>query len=216
MKRNPQLSFLTIIGSIVLLSSCDKDESLATREVCDNGYFYYSGDEKTQLNQSLTEIWIVFDQDEVSKELAESILGKYSFLEVNLLSNDYKQVKTRINENATDCAVVQEYLKELNNDKQIFSASPVFYLSENDPNSYFILLSEVLTKNNDNVISESDLINYAETFGLELIEAKYSSQYFKVKEVITGFESLEISNQIYESGKVTYSHPNFIAKIELH
>ena len=27
-----------------------------------------------------------------------------------------------------------------------------------------------------------------------------------------GFEALEIANKIYESGKIQYSHPNFIAK----
>lgn len=61
---------------------------------------------------------------------------------------------------------------------------------------------------------EDEFINHAETLNLELERSKYSTQHFKVKEVETGFEALEIANQIYESGKVQYSHPNFIARIE--
>ena len=74
----------------------------------------------------------------------------------------------------------------------------------------------MLTENNKEIISESDFINFAETMNLELIKSEYSTQHFKVKEVETGFEALEIANQIFESGKVHYSHPNFIAKRELH
>jgi hypothetical protein len=107
-------------------------------------------------------------------------------------------------------------LKELNRNNEIYSATPVFYTSDNTLDSYWILLSEVLTKNNEEFYSESDFINFAETMNLELIKSKYSTQHFKVKEVETGFEALEIANQIFESGKVHYSHPNFIAKRELH
>ena len=120
-----------------------------------------------------------------------------------------------INE-SSDCANFKNLLKELNRNNEIFSATPVFYTSDNILDSYWILLSEVLTKNNEEFYSESDFINFAETMNLELIESKYSTQHFKVKEVETGFEALEIANQFYESGKVHYSHPNFIAKIELH
>ena len=76
-------------------------------------------------------------------------------------------------------------------------------------------MSEVLTKHNDELISESDFIDFAKTFNLELIKSKFY-QHFRVKDVKTGFEALEIANQIYESGKVEYSHPNFMMKLELY
>ena len=103
----------------------------------------------------------------------------------------------------------------MNKDNETFTATPVFYTSDNDPDSYWILESQVLTQNNEDVIFESNFIDYAETMGLELIESKYSMLYFKVKEVKTGFESLEIANRIYESGKAQYAHPNFIVEIVL-
>ncbi len=91
------------------------------------------------------------------------------------------------------------------------SAQSVKNIDENDRCKF------KATKNNNEVISESEFINYAETLNLELIESKYSTQYFKVKEEVeTGFEALEIANKIYESGKIQYSHPNFIAKTDLH
>jgi hypothetical protein len=215
MNRLHQIPFLAIIG-LAILFSCEKDETLPGTGLCDNKYYYYAAaDAKIYLKQSSSEIWIAFEQDEVTRELAEAILSKYSFLDVNLMSNNYIQVRVRIKENVTDCTVVNDYLEVLNADDDIYSATPVFYLSGNDPDSYFILISEVLTKNEENLISESAFIQYAETFNLELVEAKYSTQRFRVKVVITGFEALEIANQIYEGGSVQYAHPNFIAKFDL-
>tara|TARA_R110001592_G_scaffold105385_1_gene296235 strand:+ start:23276 stop:23848 length:573 start_codon:yes stop_codon:yes gene_type:complete len=185
----------------------------------DKENFYYSGEGKIYLGkQSLSEIYIVFEQENITKELAESILSKYSFITNSAITGyiNYDQVWLRINEPLTDCMQVNNYLKELNQDDEIYSATPIFYTNEKDPNSYFVLLSEVLTKIDENIISESDFIDYAETKNLELISSSYSIQYFKNKKVETGFESLEISQQIYESGKAAYSHPNFIVKIELH
>lgn len=215
MKRLIKFLLLIVIG--FLLFSCEREETLSNIRLCDSEHFYYAApDSKIYLRQSLSEIWIVFEQDEVTKELAELILNKYSFIDMNVIASNYNQISVRINENVTNCIAVNDYLKVLNEDDEIFSATPVFYFSENDPDSYYILLSEVLAKNNENYISESDFIDYAKTINLELIEAKYSTQHFKVKEIKTGFEALEISNQIYESGKVQYAHPNFIVKIERH
>jgi len=218
MKRLSKYQLFIIIG-LILLVSCEKDETFSSNRVCDKEYFYYTSnlDSKVFFKQSLNEVWIVFEQDVVSKELAESILGKYSFIEMStIMANNFNQVSARINEDVSDCSIVNNYLKVLNEDEEIFSATPVFYFNENDPDSYMILLSEVLTKNDAQYISEPDFIDYAETLNLELVEAKHSTQYFKVKEVITGFEALEISNLIFKNGKVEYANPNFIAKIELN
>ncbi len=207
--------FLTITVLSALLS-CEQDETPSAIRLCNSKHFYYAGNSKIYLKQSLTQLWIVFKQDEVTKEQAESILSKYSYIDIRTTSDNYKQVGVNINERVNDCVAVQNYLQELNRDNEILSATPVFYMSENDPDSYYILLSEVLAKNNENIITEPAFINYAKTLNLELIEAKYSYQHFKVKKVKTGFESLEISNQIYESGKVQYAQPNCIVKIILH
>ncbi len=206
---------LFLIG-LVLLTSCQKEDIPSNPKLCSDTYFYYSGGSKISLKHSLNEVWIVFKQNDLTGELAKSILEKYSFISTDNLSDDshYDKVWAIINENC-DCTDFKNYLKELNKDSEIFSATPVFYTSDNDLNSYWILLSEVLTENNGELVSESEFIDYAETLNLELVESKYSTQHFKVKEVETGFEALEIANQIYESGKVQYSHPNFIAKIEL-
>lgn len=219
MKRLRVFSIFATIG-FTLLISCEKDELKSKMRLCaDNGNFYYSGGGKIYLRkQSLSEIYIVFEQEEVTKGLADSILSKYPFItnSTKAGNNNYHEIWGRINETLTDCTQVNDYLKELNKDDEIFSATPIFYTNENDPSSYFVVLSEVLTKHDENIIAESDFINYAATKNLELINAKYSTQYFKVKNVATGFESLEIAQQIYENGKAVYSHPNFLVKIELH
>ena len=37
----------------------------------------------------------------------------------------------------------------MNKDNETFTATPVFYTSDNDPDSYWILESQVLTQNNE-------------------------------------------------------------------
>ena len=209
---------IPIIG-LLFSVSCEKKENIHKLDLCEKEYFYYSGGSKNYLKHSLTEIWIEFEQKDVTREYADSILSRYAFINSNIPlvgNNNYNQIPIKINRKC-DCDEFKNFLVELNKDYDIFSATPFFYLSDYEPESYWILLSEVLTKNNENQISELDFINYAETLNLELIEStNYSTQRFNVKEVKTGFEALEIANQIYESGIVEYSHPNFIAKIVLN
>lgn len=207
---------LLFIG-LSLFASCEKEESISNSQLCEDEYFYYSEGSKNYFKHSLYEVWIEFEQTEVNGEEAKSILEKYSFIKTGSINTEsnYDRFKAIINDKC-DCTDFKNYLLDLNKDSEIYSATPVFYLSDDDPMSYCILLSEVLTENNNEIISETEFINYAETLNLELIESKYSTQHFKVKEVETGFEALEIANQIYESGKIQYSHPNFIANRTLN
>jgi hypothetical protein len=196
--------------------SCEKDENLSQPELCPDEYYYYSSDSKIYLKHSLNEVWVEFEQSGITGEIAKTILAEYSFLNTDNFSDSlyYDRFIAIINE-SSDCTGFKNYLKELNRNNKIYSVTPVFYTSNTTRDSYWILLSEVVTKNHEELIPESDFISYAETMNLKLIESKYSTQHFKVKEVETGFEALEIANQIFESGKVHYSHPNFIAKTVL-
>lgn len=209
------LLFLVLAFSV----TCEKEDTLPVFELCDDEYFYYSGGSKIYLKHSLCEVLIEFEQSDITAERAKSHLKKFSFINTDHFSvyGHYDKLMAIFNEKC-DCNDFKYYLQELNKDDEIYSATPVFYLSDNDPNSYVILLSEVLTAIDENFISESDFINYAQSVNLEFVESQYSTRrfHFKVKEVNTGFEALEIANQIYESGKVQYSHPNFISKIVLH
>ena len=209
--------YILIFIGLILFVSCEKEGIQSNLKLCSDEYFYYSGGSKIFLKHSLNEVWIVFKQKDLTGELAKSILEKYSFISTDNLSSDsyYDQIRAIINEN-WDCSDFKNYLKELNKDIEISSATPVFYLSDDDPMTYWILLSEVLTEYDNEKITESEFIKYAETLNLELIESKYLIQHFKVKDVETGFEALEIANEIYESGKIHYSHPNFITYRTLH
>lgn len=209
--------YILLLIGLLFLTACEKEDTLSHPYLCDDEYYYYSGGSKIYLKHSLNKVWIEFEQSGITGEMAKSILTDYLFLNTDNFSDSlYYDRFIAIIDASSDCTGFKNYLKELNRNNEIFSATPVFYTSDNRLDSYWILLSEVLTENNNELISESDFISYAETLNLELIESKYSTQHFKVEEVETGFEALEIANQIFESGKVHYSHPNFIAKIELH
>lgn len=190
------------------LISCDAEVRNESIRVCDSGYFYYASEkQRVFLKQSRSEVWITFEQY-YTEELVTSILNKYSFLIVDSISSKL-EVKASINDRAADCSVVNGYLKVLNEDKKIYSATPIFYLDENDADSYYIVLSEVNTKHDPKINSALEFGPYAETLNLELLDSIYSTQHFKVKDIKTGFESLEIAKQIFEGGKVEYAIPNF-------
>jgi hypothetical protein len=177
-------------------------------------YFYYSDSRKIYFKLSLTEVYIAFEDSIVTTDMADSILSEYEFLSINdTLSTRYLGgFRANVCETCND-STYKNYLKKLNRDNGISSATPIFYFSENDPDSYCIMISEVRTKFNEEIISESDFIRYAETFNLELISTGFSWQTFKIKDVKTGFEALEIANEIYECDKSIYSLPDFIANI---
>ncbi|WP_186758567.1 hypothetical protein [Echinicola salinicaeni] len=209
--------YILILMGLMIFSSCEDDENASSSQLCNDEYFYYSGGGKIYFKPSLYEVWIELEQKGLSREEARSILEKHPFIDTNKMGRGSDNDRFQVNINGVnDCTDLKNYLIVLNNDSEIYSATPVFYSSDDDPMSYLILLSEVLTKNNDETIAESAFIDYAESLNLELIESKHATQQFKVKEVETGFEALEIANEIYETGKVDYSHPNFIANIVLH
>ncbi len=208
---------IIFLFGLVLFVSCEKEQDLPNNQLCNENYFYYSGETKNYFKHALNEVWIEFYDSNTNEAEAKSILEKYPFIRVeNFKTNsNFGSFKATINKKC-DCTGFKDYLKQLNKDYKIYSATPVFYSSDGDLKNYWILLSKVLTKHDNEIISESEFINYAETLNLEFIETLYTRQSFKIKEVKTGFEALEIANIIYESGKVEYSHPNFMSYIAPH
>lgn len=205
---------IALLFAIAGLAACEDAGTGPVNRVCERPYFYYVAPRsRVNVYQSKSEIWIVFCRAWVSQEEAESFFSKYAWIAEKSLASDYRQARLRISTDGTDCALVDRYMKLLNRDEAILSATPIFYLAEEDPDSYLILLSEVLTKHHANRISESAFIQFAESKGLALIEAKNGTQHFKVKEVKTGFESLDMANAIFEAGTADYAQPNFIAKV---
>ena len=207
--------YVLIIIGLILFASCIFGP-LPNDGLSDESYYYYSDSRKIYFKLSLREVYIAFEDSIVTTNMADSILSKYEFLSINdtLYARDLDGFRANICETCNDTSY-KNYLKELNSDNGISSATPVFYFSENDPDSYCILISEVRTRYNEEIISESDFIRYAETFNLELILTGFSWQTFKIKDVKTGFEALEIANEIYECDKSKYSLPDFIVKISL-
>lgn len=204
--------YLVLSLLLVPLSSCEK-ETLPDARVCEEEHFYYSAGSKILLQHSLSETWIEFKQTGVTKEVAETILGSYPFINTDFASKiNNRGVWVKIN-GKPDCTTFKNHLRELNQNDAIFSATPLFYPSDGKSGFHMILLSEVLTKHNPSSVSEAEFIEYAETFDLELIASKNWTQRFRVKEVVTGFEALEKGNLIYEGAKAEYSHPNFMADI---
>lgn len=198
---------------MVGLVSCNDDDVSEAVEICAEDYFYYSDHRQVTINPAVNYVWIAFEQAQVTREEAESILSKYEYLHLSAMpgSGNYREVPVNIVPDC-DCDLLKSYLTALNDDPEIEAATPFFYLKgERHGESYFILLNEIVAQPAAGV-STTDFENLVQQLDMEIIEAdKYNTFSLEVNAVHTGFEPLEKANELYESNQTLYSHPNFIA-----
>jgi len=198
----PHLFLIALV--LIIISSCNKENPNEFNE-CDE-YFYYSSGRKIYVGDVANRIWIEYVNDSINAIDANNVLSKYDFLNLEHILEDHRSINSISIKTQSNCEEYKEILKTINKDPEIEAATPAFL-------NGFVLLNDILLEPNDN-ISEASIVSYCYKLGLVLREkSKYNTYVFEVSKSnsITGFEGFEISNTIYESGKVKYSHPNFIA-----
>lgn len=197
---------------VAAISSCDSPPPATG---CPPGTIYYhSGGKKIFLDPATDRVWIELDTLAVPHSRARAFLAKYFFLDTETIHRSpplWRGWEVFLRE-ATDCAGLKRILETLNQQAGIRAATPLMHYAGSTAEPDLVLLPEVLTGHNPAVISEEQFIRAAADAGLVLLEAtRYGTQHFRVAHVGTGWEALHIANKIFEAGKATYSHPNFIA-----
>ena len=188
--------------------------------VFNENYFYYTFDwEKIRIYLNIPEIFVAFDKDSVSEAEANSVLDKYfnppdSFY---IKSHTYNRFRLKfIND---DTVFLKKMIRRLNTDSLIYYATPVFSFNPSpviDPwgcEDVLILSDEIVF---EPIVPESEYKREISRFDLSII--KYTSTYIllKVNNIENGFESLAISDFLYESQKFKYCDPNFYTTICLN
>jgi hypothetical protein len=205
--------FLCVALSAAVVSgflSCDAD---APPAAC-APVFYYSGNTKVFVEPVTDRVWIELDTMVVPKSRALHFLARFSFLDTGVVRSNtplWRGGPVGLRDE-TDCAGLNERLKILNREVGIRAATPCLSFPGGNSAPDLVLLPEVLAAHNPNVITDIDFIRYAEGLGLVFVKSMlHEIHVFRVKDVVTGWEAMEISNKIYEGNKANFAHPNFIA-----
>jgi hypothetical protein len=143
---------------------------------------------------------------------SENFMKPYKFLHFSKPVGIHNQIIAFLSENS-DCEGWKNYLLILNKDSDIFAATPVFYLKNSVNNDFFLILKGEIALMPQAGVSHDELIAITNNYGLEYIKQSYGTYIFRVKNVVTGFESLLIANNLFESGKTKWAEPDFIAPI---
>lgn len=193
-----------------LLQSCEKHKTGQLTE----DYFYYTFNfEKIPLYLFKNELLIEFN-NALTKEEINKFLNKFTYFDKQTTERiQTKNKSLRCVLNPEDTNQLKNILKILNTDTIAF-AVPVFLYQKNDTSSYMIPLNEILCIP---LISDSDFIKLISTNDLEILKSPPESSFYQltIKNIITGFEPLEIANSLFETGNFKYCHPNMLVNIYL-
>lgn len=197
--------FICFILASVFIQSCEKEKI----DTLKDEYFYYTFNfEKIPLYLYKPEVLIEFNNT-LSKDDALNYLSKYQFFSDQTsarITTETKRLKFIIN--PLDTIQLVNILKVLNQDT-ISYAVPVFTLTRNIASSYSIPLNEI---NCDPLISDSELKKLISNYDLAIIKSQPDNLFYQleIKNIITGFEPLEIANSLYKTGKFSYCLPNML------
>lgn len=205
---------LIFLLTVLLISSCIINP--AGISVSSDEYFFYGNGNKIYFKLSLEEVWIEFERGSfISDSTINYILNRYDYLERdNNFGMQHSYAFRAVVNDRCNTEELKAHLLELNRDSTILCATPIFYFDKNDPDSYIIYSNEFGATYNEELTTEAEFIDHIVNENIELISSHYT-QYFRVKNIATGFETLEISNRVNEDTLSRWSQPNFYANISL-
>jgi len=194
--RHTILCMLAIF--ILIIWGCKKEDNRRVRN--DDRYYYGSG-EKIYLN-SLNNKLAVKYKDKVSADKSASDIASVAPGSEFLWYNEQTAVITL---NPGD---VNKVMTLVTKDKNALTTNPVYILAS-EPHTEMVFTDEILVKFKPTASSAE----------IKKINNLYGTQVTKETDIYTLLtvprltDALEIANKYQESGLVTYSHPDFYAKI---
>mgnify|MGYP001220177618 CR=1 FL=1 len=200
--------FVLLFLGIILFQSCEKEDI----DIFHQDYFYYTFDfEKIQLYLLGSQVFLEFNSHHSEEEILKFI-NDYSFFNVAtpIISSFDNIIRCQLNQK--DTIKLKEILLDLNQDTSINYAVPVFTFKRNDDASYIIAINEIVC---DPLVSNGELNKLINPYNLTVLDSKPESFYYryKINNIKTGFEPLNIANSLYETKKFHYCTPNFYAAI---
>jgi hypothetical protein len=198
-----KVSILFLFG-LIFVQSCEKEDF----DVYKQDYFYYTFDfEKIPLYLLGSQVFLEFNSVHSEDDLIRFI-NDYSFFNdtVPIISSFGKIIRCQLD--LKDTIKLKEILFDLNQDTSINYAVPVFTFSRNVSSSFSIAINEIVC---DPLVSDGELNRLISPYNLTVLNSKPESPYYryKINDIKTGFEPLNIANSLYKTNKFYYCTPNF-------
>lgn len=173
-----------------------------------NDYFYFSPDGRENLEISLSQIIVQFD-DNTSFETQQAILGTekdIAPLQAAMMLPS-PQVTLANLENIQSAQQVESILANLNAQPQIVYANPIFVYADGTKMALQEKLLVRLHHINDFPLLETTAL----TYGLNIERAnEFDANLFHLTSTKTSYNALAIANELYTTGLFNYIEPDFL------
>lgn len=203
---------LVILGLITLLSCTDEPE-LPT-STCGDAFVYNSGTDSFTLRAVPGSVWIELEDPENPEIQIAALFAEYTFLDDTTFPQGNYLNRFPALLKSTSCESLYEALEMLNQDEKIAAATP--RLKPEGPgifdNTPWILVNTVSIQPFD-ASDDAMIVEWAEIQGLELANESFGTLRFRVKEVRSGFEPLEIAIKAQNELDVKWALADFIVPI---
>lgn len=199
------MKYLLVIGYIFTLSACQLVSSSSSSAHVDwrAEKFYYTFDEKKTLTPHPTKLIVRFSGSRNKDELKESIE-----LLPQVTSQQWVDDRTVIL-TADDSAGQGNLLDNYSQNKNVVSIHPIYTSGQHGLEVG--ITDEFVVQFSDN-ITTADIDRLNEEHQVTILK---KDSYYLLR-VPPREDALEIANTYYETGLTRFSHPNFIAKAEMH
>lgn len=204
---------LLVIFGLITLLSCNDEPELSTN-TCGDAFAYRSGTDSFTLRAVPGSVWIELENPENPEIQIAALFAEYTFLDDtifpqgNYLNRFPALLKSR------SCESLYEALEILNQDEKIAAATP--RLRPEGPGIFdstpWILVNTVSIQTFD-PSDDAMIVEWAEIQGLELESESYGALRFRIKEVSSGFEPLEIAIKAQNELDVKWASAGFIVPI---
>ncbi len=199
-----KINFLLVIILFVGLISCDKELTNNEPVSFEKKVFYYYQDEVINLKINSKSIFIVLKREKYSKDKVLNVLKKYPEVDLdNSFISQYNYNFIYFKENLKEERYLR-ILKEFNSEKDIYYATPICLGKNNEliwfTNEFFIKFS---SKISEKAIKEF-LKKNESNFSYKEQESVFDIL-CTVKNIRTGFESIELANKIHKLNYVDFS-----------
>jgi hypothetical protein len=214
------LSFEVLVFRIfflisIVLTSCSNDSELPYQS-CQEGFNYTMGGETITLTPVTGAVMVEFLDSENLETQIQSLFATYEFLDEEFFpSGNSNQRIFRLK--SQNCDALYESLMILNQDESIAAATPRLKPHGpgiHDPSPWTLVNRVSIHPNKEEDIPE--ILEWALENGLEWEYSTWLTQRFVVKNVITGFEPLEIATKAKKELNAKWADADFIIPIRRH
>lgn len=209
----PKIASALFLFVLVTLASCADDPELPA-STCGDSFLYGSGEDSYTLTSVPGSVFIELQDPENPEAQIEALFAEYDFLDNTNFpqGNTLRRFPALLKD--TSCENLFEVLKILNQDEKISAATPKF-----EPDGPGIMIRQFWTLINGISImphepeDEANILEWADSNGLESRGSSYGTLLFRVKQVSSGFEPLEIAIKAKKELDVQWATANFLIPI---